>query len=485
MSLISIFPTDGIQTQFQYGFTLLSRKSALVVKLVTGDVVQTLVETTDYTHDLLTKTVTTVETYATGSYLRLERSTSLDRHIDYTKGSVMTETNFDEDPNRLTAVTQELAEGLANALQLNASGTGWDAENIQITNLADGVNADDAATVGQVYAIAQGQLPANINDAYVFDYTGDGTETMFPLPGLRGLTRERIEVFVNNVPQSPVQSDDVYDVLNEGDDDYPDPAGGPDYLVFSDAPLDESRIIVRLLQGTVGLTIPDNTIDGDMIGDGAIGADHLNVGAGAAGRILIFDADGDAIAATPAHTDISDFDAGVRANRLNEMAAPTASVAMGGMNITGLATALTSETTNAVNVACLLAALNARIQVKCSSNANEGLPTVTTGSGSDNNITGAIGFAPDLFIITARFLAGASADLDRHATYIVMFTGASADASEARIIDLGQTVDGKNIPRLKFYRTVNGNQVRAKLLDEGDLTAWTQEGWVAIKFGTT
>jgi len=475
----NIFPGNGVTLAFVYTFSVISRASAIVVKVITGSTTQIKTITTDYTLDINTKTVTFLVAPASGSYVRIERATNRNRQIDYISGSVMTENNFDEDPNRLTSVDQEIEGSLSQALQLNGAGTAWDAQGLEIQNGLPGTVSTSLATVGQVQSLISGSAPATVDDGIVFSFTGDGTTQIFSLTGYKGMNRPRLWVMVDNIVQSAKVASPVYTVLNEGDGGYTGGAGGPSQVKFDTAPRNGANIEVRFMKATVAAAIPNGLITSAMLADNSVGLAAINIGAGAAGRFLEFDTNGDPTAVVPDAADISNFDTAVRASRLDQMAAPTASVSLNNQKITSLATGVDAD--DGVCKSQMDARVDNRMKCKSGGLAAGAMPDATSGPTSDNYITAPLGFVPDLFVLTAKFIGSGGDDAtEREATYVVHFFG-STNTNLARIVGAAQTPGGKKPPLLKF--SVDGQKIRCKMLELGDFTAWTQESFSAMKFG--
>mgnify|MGYP003664034350 FL=1 len=95
---------------------------------------------------------------------------------------------------------------------------------------------------------------------------------------------------------------------------------------------------------------------------------------------------------TQAHTTISDFDTGVQANRLDQMAAPSAAVALGSQKITGLANGVAA--TDAATKGQLDIAVASDITLKGSYNANTNSPNL------DNNPTAGTILKGDHYVVS-------------------------------------------------------------------------------------
>lgn len=150
---------------------------------------------------------------------------------------------------------------------------------------------------------------------------------------------------------------------------------GTPRITFNTAPASGDVIVVRVLSGTFQGRIEDGSITTDMLDDDAVTAAKINVGAGTAGRVLIFDASGDGTASVPTASNISDFDTAVATTQLDELAVPTSDLDVNNNKIINLATGTLS--TDAVTKAQLDAVAAATgITVAYSSGHN--VPTVDT-----------------------------------------------------------------------------------------------------------
>lgn len=150
---------------------------------------------------------------------------------------------------------------------------------------------------------------------------------------------------------------------------------GTPRITFNTAPASGDVIVVRVLSGTFQGRIEDGSITTDMLADDSVTAAKINVGAGTAGRVLIFDASGDGTASVPTASNISDFDTQVRTSRLDQLAIPTADVDVNNNKITNLATGTLS--TDAVTKAQLDAAV-ASTGVTVGYSSGHSVPTVAT-----------------------------------------------------------------------------------------------------------
>lgn len=348
ITVYNIFNVTGSTTDFQYTFDVLGSFSDVVVKWQDSlaDAFTTMTEGSeseggDYTHDTATKTISFHVARESGDIVRIERNTNREREVDYEGGSTLTEDNLDDDANRLTSVDQEIESDLTDALRKDETGSYWDGEGLRSSNCSPATTTTGWVTYAQAEALIAGGQPTIVDAASVLTFTGDGTTTEFELENWSGLTTEYIWVHVDNVYQEA--DGNTYSVINEDESLYPSAGTGWDYLSFDTAPPDGASIEVKIVQGTVVAQLLSGSVTGDMIQNNAINLRHLNFGGGVDKRFLVIDTAGDPAARVAVHTDINDFDAGVRANRLNEMTAPDGAVSMSTQKLTNLGAATASS----------------------------------------------------------------------------------------------------------------------------------------------
>lgn len=131
--------------------------------------------------------------------------------------------------------------------------------------------------------------------------------------------------------------------------------GGTPRITFNTAPTSGDVVIIRVLSGTFQGYVADGSIGTDQLADDSVTLDKINVGAGAANRLMVFDTAGDPTAVVGTASLISDFNTAVRTNRLDQMADPTGGVDLNNQKIENLAVGTAS--TDAVNKAQLDAAV--------------------------------------------------------------------------------------------------------------------------------
>jgi hypothetical protein len=313
-----------------------------------------LVLTTDFTVNEGTEEITLVGTTASGlavnDVLVIERSTKIDApYVDYENNAALDADDLDVVTKQLLFLIQELRNiSDDGTITLDDVMLCWDAKNRRICNVADGVADQDAVNLRQLLSAIEGAEVGTVDNVGFFAFTGDGVETDFTLTGAGiGYTSpEEIFTFVGGVVQRPTTSFTV----SAGDTPNP-------IVSFSTAPGVDQSVYCFTIYGLVKAVLQTEIIDGGSLSPDSVELSSINWGSGDAGRILILDASGNETLRIPVHTDISDFDAGVRTNRLDQMAVPTASLSVNSQKITSLQAGTTS--TDAVNKSQMDAAIAA------------------------------------------------------------------------------------------------------------------------------
>ena len=418
------FKVLAAELTFQYTFTVENSLSSIVVETLEPD--QTFfvakVLGTDYTIDTAAKIVT----FATaqkrgpiGTIVQPRRCTERPRGININAENAFSPVVANRDQQQDFSFQQELETELSDTLHKNDRHDEWDAQGLEGCNAAPASRGDCWITLNQLNAAIFDGVVIDLSEPLVIVLTGDGVTTAFTLPGARQTTAQQWFIFKNGVHQN---SDDstggvgVYTVNIV--------VGNDDQIVFEDAPEVGVTVLCTLLQGTVVSQIADDGITGAMIQDNVIGLNHINIGAGDALRFLIFDTLGDPVGRKVVHTDINDFDAGVRENSLDQMTVPAANIAMNSKKITGLANGSAAQDAVAINQ---LPSSPARID--STDIANPGLdvfaPVVNTG------------FKVKHIVYTFRYRAS------RHATFVVQLEDPDfiQRTMEVMVTDSGGAVD--------------------------------------------
>lgn len=294
-----------------------------------------LTHSTDYTINTGTKQVTLVSpaqpVLLSSEVLRIARSTRKDgRYVDYVDSTNVTSDLLDLDSNQIFFLAQEAIDIQADAMVRNTSGQ-WEGRGYRINNVAAGVNGTDAVNVNQLQAATAGALPATLTGQGVATYTGDGTTTVFSLPAaISTITAaDDVSVYVNGIRQRPTT-------------DYTVASGN---ITMIPAPASGDTILLSWPEGAISGLITANSVNTAAIQDDAVTVAKIDEGL--SGQFI--KTVGAAVQwVTPVATDISNFDTAVRLNRLDQMAAPTASVSANSNKITNLATGVSG--TDAANV---------------------------------------------------------------------------------------------------------------------------------------
>jgi hypothetical protein len=121
--------------------------------------------------------------------------------VDFNDGSVLTASDLDKVVTGLVHVAQEAEDTGSGALGLTVDETNWDADSKRITNMDDGINAQDAVTMNQLTTATIYGGATVIPQVWYFNGNGTTTYTLNPLP--LNTTREMFLVEVGGVLQQP------------------------------------------------------------------------------------------------------------------------------------------------------------------------------------------------------------------------------------------------------------------------------------------
>lgn len=181
-----IFPGNGVTTVFPLSYRFLD--NADIVAVLINDA--TGVETpwtlgTNYTlagagepeengnpASVLTATVAP----AVGYSLSVSRIMEVTQPTDIVNQGKFYQEIHENVFDRIVMLIQQVASGITRALQLNLSGTAWDAKNKQIKNLADGDDPQDAVSLQQmqIYVGEHGGGTDDVVSVRDFGAVGDG-----------------------------------------------------------------------------------------------------------------------------------------------------------------------------------------------------------------------------------------------------------------------------------------------------------------------
>ena len=278
-----------------------------------------LTVTTDYTIDTVNEEITLTANLYDTDLLRCARETKKDtRYIDYVDSTNITSELLDLDSNQLFFIVQEAFDLQTDAMTLGTDGQ-WNGRSRRIGNIASGVNGTDAVTVNQLQAAVTGALPASLSGIGTVVYTGDGSTTAFPLPAaISAITDPSdVEIYINGLRQRPGTH---YTIVGAN-------------ITITPAPTVSDKILVAYSEGAVSAVLTTNTVTTTALQDNAVTV--AKIAEGANGQVIATIA-GNTAWTTPTASLISDFNTQVRTNRLDQMAAPTASVSMNSQRITNL-----------------------------------------------------------------------------------------------------------------------------------------------------
>ena len=265
--------------------------------------------------------VTLVGALYAPSIVRIARETKKDaRYVDYVDATNITSNLLDLDSNQNFFLAQEAYDLQADAMIKGTDGQ-WAGEGVRVSNIASATAGTDAVNLNQLNAAVIGALPATLSGIGTLVYTGNGVLTAFALPGaINTITdADDVEIYINGLRQ---RSGTHYTL------------SGTD-VVITPAPLSTDVILMAFPQGVVSALLTENSVAELNIQVDAVTAAKILPGTN--GTVLAAVA-GEAAWTTLLASYISNFDTQVRTSRLDQMAVPTAPVAMGSQKITGLAT---------------------------------------------------------------------------------------------------------------------------------------------------
>jgi hypothetical protein len=121
--------------------------------------------------------------------------------VDFNDGSVLTASDLDKVVTGLVHVAQEAEDTGSGALGLTVDETNWNADSKRITNMDDGINAQDAVTMNQFTTATLYGGSTVIPQVWYFNGNGGTTYTLSPAP--LATTSEMFLVEVGGVLQQP------------------------------------------------------------------------------------------------------------------------------------------------------------------------------------------------------------------------------------------------------------------------------------------
>lgn len=121
--------------------------------------------------------------------------------VDFNDGSVLTASDLDKVVTGLVHVAQEAEDTGSGALGLTVDETNWNADSKRITNMDDGINAQDAVTMNQFTTATLYGGSTVIPQVWYFNGNGGDTYALSPAP--LATTSEMFLVEVGGVLQQP------------------------------------------------------------------------------------------------------------------------------------------------------------------------------------------------------------------------------------------------------------------------------------------
>ena len=170
LSFVELNPTSGGQTVFDnINLQFVSTEDIFVTIKKADGTVLTLAQNQYNVTASPTLTVTITDSavssaIATNDTIRIFRDTDVSSPARiFSNGSVLKASDLNANHNQILFAQQENDElGIGDALQKDASNAFWDANSLNIRNVADAVEASDAITLGQVNAAlaSAGSVPS-------------------------------------------------------------------------------------------------------------------------------------------------------------------------------------------------------------------------------------------------------------------------------------------------------------------------------------
>lgn len=284
---------NGVSVAFPVPFYFLANAHLLVTLRSAAGVETTQVLTTNYSVTGAAVpaggTVTMVAAPASGDTLLIRRSPAVKQELDYVPNDPFPAESHEKGLDLLTMIAQDHAyllgaggAGDGRVLKLretDVDGSGaYDARGNRITNLGDATEVDDAVPLSQM----QDYVSSTIGSIggyvvpLVWTFTGDGTTSVFAIPGATTASPNAYHAAIDGLLQTPTTDFSI--------------ALAPATITFSPAPPPGAAVLVR----ATGYASPFLDIvwdaEGDRLvnlGDGIAATDAVNLGqltAGLAGK---------------------------------------------------------------------------------------------------------------------------------------------------------------------------------------------------------
>lgn len=258
---------NGTAVAFPFAFRIFAPTDLVVTLTTAAGVVTTLGLNTDYTvgwvlDDAAGSVAVTVPP-AVGDTLEIRRELAIVQPLDITNQSKLYPDLIERELDYLTALNQQVGLQAANALQLSADGSTWNAAGLRIVSLDDGIGATDAVTVGQLeLAVANLASGAGAFSPRIWTYVSSGGN-VYSIPGG---TLTRAESYIATW-DGVVQPPDSYAVGTTSE---------PFSLVFNSLPPVGIDVTIRAL--AFSETLSSANIDASGVVSGVFNTARLGLG---------------------------------------------------------------------------------------------------------------------------------------------------------------------------------------------------------------
>lgn len=183
--------------------------------------------------------------------------------VDFNDGSILTAGDLDRAVEALVHIAQESNDTGSGAIGLNTAQTNWDAESKRLTNMDDGVDAQDAVTMAQLTTATLYGGATVTPQVWAMTATGSATYTLSPAP--LSTTPEMFLVEVGGVIQHP----SVYTITSTA-------------IVFNTVVANGIAINVRNLgvarninESVTSAMLQNDSVTAAKIASGAVGSSEL------------------------------------------------------------------------------------------------------------------------------------------------------------------------------------------------------------------
>ena len=193
----NVYSGDGSTVQFSIGDIPLIGNSLVAWQSQLAVTVDGVAVT--FTVDPTTQMVTLASAPSSGASVVIARETKIDdRYVDWVNSSQIDRESMNLDSDQSFFLAQEAKELAETAAQ--TTGGKLDAKNLNVINVATGINGTDAVNLAQMEARIAGGVPSEFTGQGVYAKVltaDDVASPAFELVGLSGRGPEDVNVFVN------------------------------------------------------------------------------------------------------------------------------------------------------------------------------------------------------------------------------------------------------------------------------------------------